>query len=236
VLKPKISMLYPQEALSTLDMKLRHMREDIAAIEARNNNLELQTRNSAKLLASLDGRHSTMLCWGICVRGRHENCVQTAGPFRGNASVVWQRGLPVTWLLLPVTSTAVETVRFQITRLQVASEPLTIPAVAGLLASLNLSTATQRVLGRAACDVSSIPQFADAGWELQRRLEDLQVSLKSVHSRWMKCIFAGRLDKVTLSDFGRLVHACRQSCSSMYMDGKKCRGWVDAVDSVGYVP
>ena len=47
--------------------------------------------------------------------------------------------------------------------------------LAGLLASLNLSTATQRVLGRAACDVSSIPQFADAGWELQRRLEDLQV-------------------------------------------------------------
>lgn len=44
-----------EEALATLDTKLRHMREDIAAIEARNNNLELQTRNSSKLLASLDG-------------------------------------------------------------------------------------------------------------------------------------------------------------------------------------
>lgn len=46
------------ESLAILDVKLRHMREDIAAIEARNNNLELQTRNSSKLLASLDGmRH-----------------------------------------------------------------------------------------------------------------------------------------------------------------------------------
>lgn len=56
-----------QEALSTLDMKLRHMREDIAAIEARNNNLELQTRNSSKLLASLDGARSTLLFRGGCI-------------------------------------------------------------------------------------------------------------------------------------------------------------------------
>ena len=55
-------------------MKLRHMREDIAAIEARNNNLELQTRNSSKLLASLDGEPPTMLFWDTCIRGCHENC------------------------------------------------------------------------------------------------------------------------------------------------------------------
>jgi len=50
-----------EESLAILDVKLRHMREDIAAIEARNNSLELQTRNSSKLLASLDGkeRHGT---------------------------------------------------------------------------------------------------------------------------------------------------------------------------------
>lgn len=41
------------------------MREDIAAIEARNNNLELQTRNSSKLLASLDGE-----LWDHAVPGR----------------------------------------------------------------------------------------------------------------------------------------------------------------------
>jgi hypothetical protein len=33
----------------------RHMREDIAAIEACNNTLELQARNNAKLLATLQG-------------------------------------------------------------------------------------------------------------------------------------------------------------------------------------
>jgi len=49
---------------------------------------------------------------------------------------------------------------------------------AGLLASLELSSDTQRILARAACDISAVPQFADAGWELQRRLADLQVPLR----------------------------------------------------------
>lgn len=44
-----------EENLSVFDIKLRHMREDIAAIEARNNRLELQTRNNNKLLATLEG-------------------------------------------------------------------------------------------------------------------------------------------------------------------------------------
>jgi exocyst complex component 1 len=44
-----------EENLSVFDTKLRHMREDIAAIEARNNRLELQTRNNSKLLAALEG-------------------------------------------------------------------------------------------------------------------------------------------------------------------------------------
>ncbi|KAK9820749.1 hypothetical protein WJX74_010160 [Apatococcus lobatus] len=42
------------ENLNIFDVKLRHMREDIAAIEARNNSLELQARNNAKLLAALE--------------------------------------------------------------------------------------------------------------------------------------------------------------------------------------
>jgi hypothetical protein len=77
----------------------------------------------------------------------------------------------------------------------VFSPSITNPAVAGLLASLNLSAATQRVLSRAACDVSSIPQFADAGWELQRRLEDLQVIPKPSLSRKMACILLASLSK-----------------------------------------
>ncbi len=44
-----------EETVAILDVKLRHMRHDIAAIEARNNSLELHTRNSAKLLAAMDG-------------------------------------------------------------------------------------------------------------------------------------------------------------------------------------
>jgi hypothetical protein len=64
-------------------MKLRHMREDIAAIEARNNNLELQTRNSSKLLASLDGEAPTTLCWGTCTRGCDESWLQSAGGVGG---------------------------------------------------------------------------------------------------------------------------------------------------------
>ena len=44
-----------EENLSVFDLKLRHMREDIAAIEARNNRLELQTRNNSKLLTVLEG-------------------------------------------------------------------------------------------------------------------------------------------------------------------------------------
>ncbi|KAK9813236.1 hypothetical protein WJX72_011232 [[Myrmecia] bisecta] len=43
------------ENLHIFDIKLRHMREDIAAIEARNNRLELQTRNNSKLLGALEG-------------------------------------------------------------------------------------------------------------------------------------------------------------------------------------
>ncbi|DBA75637.1 TPA: hypothetical protein ACH3X2_009071 [Trebouxia sp. C0005] len=42
------------ETLAIFDLKLRHMREDIAAIEARNNRLELQTRNNGKLMAALE--------------------------------------------------------------------------------------------------------------------------------------------------------------------------------------
>ena len=42
------------ENLAIFDVKLRHMREDIAAIEARNNRLELQTRNNGKLLETLE--------------------------------------------------------------------------------------------------------------------------------------------------------------------------------------
>ena len=42
------------ENLAIFDVKLRHMREDIAAIEARNNKLELQTRNNGKLLETLE--------------------------------------------------------------------------------------------------------------------------------------------------------------------------------------
>jgi septal ring factor EnvC (AmiA/AmiB activator) len=43
------------ENLKVFDMKLRHMREDIAAIEASNNALELQSRNNAQLLGALQG-------------------------------------------------------------------------------------------------------------------------------------------------------------------------------------
>lgn len=39
--------------LLVFDMKLRHMKDDIAAIEARNNTLEMEARNSAKLLGTL---------------------------------------------------------------------------------------------------------------------------------------------------------------------------------------
>eukprot|EP00891_Asterochloris_glomerata_P003138 jgi/Astpho2/3138/Aster-03421 len=42
------------ENLHIFDIKLRHMREDIAAIEARNNRLELQARNNSKLLVALE--------------------------------------------------------------------------------------------------------------------------------------------------------------------------------------
>lgn len=39
--------------LQVFDLKLRHMREDIAAIEARNNTLEMEARNNTKLLTTL---------------------------------------------------------------------------------------------------------------------------------------------------------------------------------------
>ncbi|GBF98439.1 hypothetical protein Rsub_11084 [Raphidocelis subcapitata] len=42
------------ESLKVFDLKLRHMRDDIAAIEASNNSLERQSRNNAALLAALD--------------------------------------------------------------------------------------------------------------------------------------------------------------------------------------
>ena len=38
------------------DFKLRHMRDDIAAIEASNNTLERQSRHNAALLEALDRR------------------------------------------------------------------------------------------------------------------------------------------------------------------------------------
>ena len=41
------------ENLVVLDAKLRHMREDIAAIESSNNSLELQSRNNTSLLGAL---------------------------------------------------------------------------------------------------------------------------------------------------------------------------------------
>ncbi|GMH40758.1 hypothetical protein BSKO_08662 [Bryopsis sp. KO-2023] len=41
--------------LQVFDLKLRHMREDIAAIEARNNMLEMEARNNGKLLTTLRG-------------------------------------------------------------------------------------------------------------------------------------------------------------------------------------
>ncbi len=41
------------QSLLVFDMKLRHMKDDIAAIEARNNTLEMEARNSAKLLSTL---------------------------------------------------------------------------------------------------------------------------------------------------------------------------------------
>ncbi|KAL4419022.1 hypothetical protein ABPG77_010009, partial [Micractinium sp. CCAP 211/92] len=43
-----------EENLGIFDAKLRHMREDIAAIEDRNNQLELHSRNNQKLLATLE--------------------------------------------------------------------------------------------------------------------------------------------------------------------------------------
>ena len=43
-----------EQNLTIFDIKLRHMREDIAAIEARNNSLELQARNNTKLLSKLE--------------------------------------------------------------------------------------------------------------------------------------------------------------------------------------
>ncbi|GAX83943.1 hypothetical protein CEUSTIGMA_g11367.t1 [Chlamydomonas eustigma] len=43
------------ENLVVLDAKLRHMREDIAAIESSNNSLELQQRNNIQLLETLQG-------------------------------------------------------------------------------------------------------------------------------------------------------------------------------------
>ena len=43
-----------EQNLTIFDIKLRHMREDIAAIEARNNSLELQARNNTKLLGKLE--------------------------------------------------------------------------------------------------------------------------------------------------------------------------------------
>ena len=43
-----------EENLSIFDVKLRHMREDIAAIESRNNTLQVQARNNGKLLGKLE--------------------------------------------------------------------------------------------------------------------------------------------------------------------------------------
>jgi hypothetical protein len=45
------------ENLVVLDAKLRHMREDIAAIESSNNSLELQQRNNIRLLETLQVLH-----------------------------------------------------------------------------------------------------------------------------------------------------------------------------------
>ncbi|KHN21013.1 Exocyst complex component SEC3A, partial [Glycine soja] len=42
------------EWLSIFNVKLRHMREDIASIETRNNNLEMQSVNNKSLIEELD--------------------------------------------------------------------------------------------------------------------------------------------------------------------------------------
>jgi hypothetical protein len=51
--KPPHPRILPPQVF---DLKLRHMRDDIAAIEASNNSLERQSRNNAALLAALDRR------------------------------------------------------------------------------------------------------------------------------------------------------------------------------------
>ena len=50
-----------EQNLTIFDIKLRHMREDIAAIEARNNSLELQARNNTKLLSKLESAHRILI-------------------------------------------------------------------------------------------------------------------------------------------------------------------------------
>lgn len=52
---------------------------------------------------------------------------------------------------------------------------LTVCLTSGLLESLDLSGESQRVLRLTSCDLTSIPAFADAGWELHQRLTNLQV-------------------------------------------------------------
>lgn len=46
--------------LQVFDFKLRHMSDDIAAIEASNNSLELQARNNAALASTLAGLRSLL--------------------------------------------------------------------------------------------------------------------------------------------------------------------------------
>ncbi len=59
-----------EQNLTIFDIKLRHMREDIAAIEARNNSLELQARNNTKLLSKLESAYVSLQFACYCLVAR----------------------------------------------------------------------------------------------------------------------------------------------------------------------
>lgn len=58
------------ENLLVFDTKLRHMREDIAAIEASNNSLELQSRNNSRLAHTLEVRGTEGVPIWVCATAR----------------------------------------------------------------------------------------------------------------------------------------------------------------------
>jgi len=74
-----------EQNLTIFDIKLRHMREDIAAIEARNNSLELQARNNTKLLSKLESAEAFVSSSLLCLRC--DGCV-VHGPERANMLVL----------------------------------------------------------------------------------------------------------------------------------------------------